>query len=155
MSRVLAKKKGHWYRHQEVIKEPAYAEACRARMEQSMDSWKGKSVLIAGGAGMIGSHVARALLKRGAEVCVADNLSSGIPRNIEDISDSVQLEVADLRDADNCLRLTQGRDVVFQFAANMGGIAWITEIGADIMRDSALININMLPSSHIPRISRS
>lgn len=96
---------------------------------------------------MIGSHVARTLLERGAEVCVVDNLSSGILRNIEDISGSVQLEVADLRDAETCLRLTKGRDVVFQFAANMGGIAWITAIGADIMRDSSLININMLEAA--------
>jgi nucleoside-diphosphate-sugar epimerase len=119
-----------------------------------MAFWKGKSVLVAGGAGMIGSHVARALLGRGAEVCIADNLSSGIPQNIEDISDRVPLEVADLRDADTCLRLTEGKDCVFQFAANMGGIGWITAIGADIMRDSALININMLEASTRNQVQR-
>ena len=35
---------------------------------------------------MIGAQVARTLLEWGAEVSVGDNLSSGIPRNIEDIS---------------------------------------------------------------------
>jgi GDP-D-mannose 3', 5'-epimerase len=119
-----------------------------------MSFWRGKSVLVAGGAGMIGSHVARTLLELGAEVCVADNLSSGIPRTIEDIRAKVRLEVADLRDADTCLRLTEDKDYVFQFAANMGGIGWITTIGADIMRDSALININMLEASTRNQVKR-
>ena len=123
-------------------------------MSQSMTFWREKSVLVAGGAGMIGAHVARALLEEGAEVCVADNLSSGSLRNIEDIRDSVLLEIADLRDAASCLRLTEGKDYVFQFAANMGGIGWITAIGADIMRDSALININMLEAATRNQVKR-
>lgn len=42
-----------------------------------MTFWEDKSVLVAGGAGLIGSHLARALLERGAKVSIADNLSSG------------------------------------------------------------------------------
>lgn len=109
-----------------------------------MITWKGKSVLVAGGAGMIGSHMARALLARGAEVCIVDNLLAGNLRNIEDVRDEVHVEVADLRDAATCQDFTKGRDYVFQFAANMGGIGYITEVGADIMHDNILINANML-----------
>jgi GDP-D-mannose 3',5'-epimerase len=119
-----------------------------------MTFWTGKTVLVAGGAGMIGPHMARALLERGAKVCITDNLSSGNLRNIADIRDDVSLEVADLRDADTCLRLTEGMDYVFQFAANMGGIGYITAIGADIMRDSALININMLEAAARNQVKR-
>lgn len=39
-------------------------------------------VLITGGAGFIGSHVAERLLERGHEVCVVDNLSTGRRRNV-------------------------------------------------------------------------
>jgi GDP-D-mannose 3',5'-epimerase len=119
-----------------------------------MTFWTGKMVLVAGGAGMIGSHMARALLEREAKVCITDNLSSGNLHNIADIRDDVSLEVADLRELDTCLRLTEGMDYVFQFAANMGGIGYITAIGADIMRDSALININMLEAAARNRVKR-
>lgn len=119
-----------------------------------MNFWQGKTVLVAGGAGMIGSHIARALLQKGAEVCLADDLSGGSLKNIDDILDDVKLDVADLRDPDKCIRLTKGKDCVFQFAANMGGIAWITNIGADIMRDSGLININMLDAAAKCKVER-
>ena len=119
-----------------------------------MTLWEGRSVLVAGGAGLIGSHVARALLQRGAEVCIVDNLSSGSLCNIEDIRDKAEVEIADLREKDICLRLTKGKDYVFQFAANMGGIGYITKIGADIMRDNILINVNMLQSSAESKVER-
>jgi len=41
------------------------------------------NVLITGGAGFIGSHLAEALIGRGDKVCVVDDLSTGIAKNIE------------------------------------------------------------------------
>jgi GDP-D-mannose 3',5'-epimerase len=110
--------------------------------------WNNSKVLVAGGAGLIGSHMARTLLGKGARVRVADDLSSGSLNNIKDIKNKIDFHVEDLREKKNCLKLTKGIDYVFQFAANMGGIGYITSIGADIMRDSVLINLNMLQSSH-------
>jgi len=109
--------------------------------------WQNKKVLVAGGAGLIGSHMARTLLGKGAKVCVADNLSSGSLKNIEDIQGKVDVQVVDLREEVICRKLTKGTDYVFQLAANMGGIGYITSIGADIMRDNILINANMLQAS--------
>jgi nucleoside-diphosphate-sugar epimerase len=90
-----------------------------------MTFWQGKSVLVAGGAGLIGSHLARALLKNGAEVCIADNLSSGSLRNIKDIQHKGGVQIVDLREKDNCKRLTKDKNYVFQIAANMGGYGGI------------------------------
>ena len=45
-------------------------------------NWKGKSVLVTGGASFIGSHLTDALVERGASVRVADNLSSGLQENV-------------------------------------------------------------------------
>jgi len=110
-------------------------------------TWDNKRVLVAGGAGLIGSHLARTLANKGAKVCVADNLSSGSLKNIEDVKNKVEFISADLRTETNCTKLTQGMDYVFQLAANMGGIGYITAVGADIMRDNILINVNMLQAS--------
>jgi GDP-D-mannose 3',5'-epimerase len=110
-------------------------------------NWDKKKVLVAGGAGLIGSHLVRTLANKGAYVSVADNLSSGSLKNIEDIKKKIKFEASDLRKENNCVRLTKGMDYVFQVAANMGGIGYITAVGADIMRDNILINVNMLQSS--------
>jgi GDP-D-mannose 3',5'-epimerase len=109
--------------------------------------WYNKRVLVAGGAGLIGSHIARTLLNKGAKVTIADNLSSGSTKNIEDIKNKVLFVSVDLRKESECKKLTKGKDYVFQFAANMGGIGYITAVGADIMRDNILINTNMLQAA--------
>ncbi|MCJ7514492.1 MAG: SDR family NAD(P)-dependent oxidoreductase, partial [Dehalococcoidia bacterium] len=110
-------------------------------------NWRGRKVLVAGGAGLIGSHLARTLANKGAEVCVADNLSSGSAKNIENIKNKVEFVFTDLRKEGSCDKLAKGKDYVFQLAANMGGIGYITAIGADIMRDNILINTNMLQAA--------
>jgi len=43
--------------------------------------------LVTGGAGFIGSHVARALVEQGAHVRIIDNLSTGYLENINEIGD--------------------------------------------------------------------
>ncbi len=117
-------------------------------------NWSGKQVLVCGGAGLIGSFIARELLQRGAAVTIVDNLSSGVLDNIEDIRDDAEVLVADLRDPAICDAAARGKDVVFQLAANMGGIGYITSIGAEIMRDSAGININMLEAARSANVER-
>ena len=73
-------------------------------------------VLVTGGAGFIGSHVADALLARGHEVCVLDDLSGGFRENVPDGTEFVQGSVAD---ADAVDRLFAGRRIthVYHLAA--------------------------------------
>ena len=114
-----------------------------------MINWHGKKVLVCGGAGFIGSHLSRKLIKEGADVRIIDDLSSGSQANVSDLVDSAEFLKYDLRSYVTCQRLFQIKpDVIFQLAANMGGIGWITSIGADIMHDSGLINIQMLELAH-------
>lgn len=108
--------------------------------------WSNKKVLVCGGAGMIGSHMSRRLLGLGAEVTVADNLSSGSKKNVENLY--VDFRQCDLRDYEVCNKLVKNKDVIFQFAADMGGIGYITSIGAQIMYNSAMINLNMIDAVH-------
>ena len=50
-------------------------------------------VLITGGAGFVGSHLAEALLARGDEVYVIDNLQTGSIENIEHLKTNAQLSL--------------------------------------------------------------
>jgi len=107
-----------------------------------MVDWKDKKVLICGGAGLIGSHMARRLTNLGSTVTCVDNLSSGCHKNLEDVK--CGLIIGDLREYEIAAKYVNEADYVFQFAADMGGIGYITSIGADIMYNSVKINLNVL-----------
>lgn len=53
-----------------------------------------KSALVTGGAGFIGSHLARRLLKDGWNVCIVDNLSTGFKSNIPDGAEFIFLDLS-------------------------------------------------------------
>src|SRR5579872_75333 len=71
-------------------------------------------VVVCGGAGYVGSHSARALARRGYEVQVYDNLSSGYP----EFAKGFDLAVGDIRDRQTLTRALQGATAVFHFAAH-------------------------------------
>ena len=73
--------------------------------------------LVTGGAGFIGSHIATALVERGDEVRVFDNLSSGSKQNLAHLSGDVELVEGDLLDAAEVERAVEGVDVIFHEAA--------------------------------------
>src|SRR5690349_8850109 len=73
--------------------------------------------VVTGGAGFIGSSLVRGLLRRGHEVEVVDNLSTGRAENLDEVSDRVTLHSVDLRDYDALSRVLAGADRVFHLAA--------------------------------------
>jgi UDP-glucose 4-epimerase len=81
---------------------------------------KDKRILITGGAGLIGSHIADQLISRGAaEVVVLDNFVRGRKENLADALQSGRLTVieGDIRDREVVLRAMDGIDIVFHQAA--------------------------------------
>lgn len=84
-----------------------------------IDSYDGKRVLVTGGAGFIGSSLARRLVSLGARVTLVDSLIptyGGNLFNIEDIRDKVVLNISDVRDPHAMAYLIQGQDVLFNLA---------------------------------------
>jgi UDP-glucose 4-epimerase len=75
--------------------------------------------LVTGGAGFIGSNLARLLVERGHTVTVLDNLSSGYRDNLAPLPDVAFVE-GDVRDRDAVDRAMAGADVVFHLAASVG-----------------------------------
>jgi len=73
--------------------------------------------LVTGGAGFIGSSIARALIARGDGVRILDNFSTGKHENIADIAQRIELLEGDIRDDRMLARATGGVEVVFHEAA--------------------------------------
>ncbi len=73
--------------------------------------------LVTGGAGFIGSSLARALLTRGDSVRVVDDFSSGSRANIADLDGRIELLEGDIRDEALMDRACTGVEVIFHEAA--------------------------------------
>jgi UDP-glucose 4-epimerase len=74
-------------------------------------------VLVTGGAGFIGSHLAQRLVEDGHRVTVFDNLATGLERNLEPIRDRIRFLRGDLRDPAAVREAVLGQELVFHHAA--------------------------------------
>jgi nucleoside-diphosphate-sugar epimerase len=107
-------------------------------------------ILVTGGGGFIGSHLAKHLYDQGCFVRVAD-IKFDDYIGSKYYSEKLKL---DLRILDNCLKATKGIDKVYNLAANMGGIGFITSVFADVMYDNVLINTYMIKASVQNKVKR-
>lgn len=79
--------------------------------------YKNKRVLVTGGAGFIGSHIAEALVSYGAAVTILDNLSTGTFDNLHAIQKNITFIEGDIQDAQTCMRACNNQEVIFHCAA--------------------------------------
>jgi UDP-glucose 4-epimerase len=87
-------------------------------------------VLVTGGLGFIGSHLAERLVELGADVTIVDSLIPGYggnPFNIAGFEDEVHVNYSDIRDPWSIRHLVQGKDFIFNLAGQVSHI--------DSMRD--------------------
>lgn len=114
----------------------------------------GKAALVCGAGGFIGSHLVKRLKSEGYFV-------RGVDLKYPEFSASLADEfiLADLRQpmqADLAIKYRENIpfDEVYQLAANMGGMGFIAFHDAEIMHDSALININILEACRCYRVPK-
>ena len=77
-------------------------------------------ILITGGAGFIGSHLAEELLRNGAHVTILDNLTTGNIKNFQNIASKLELVEGDIRDRSMVSNLVSKNDAIIHLAAALG-----------------------------------
>jgi len=107
-------------------------------------------VLVTGAGGFIGHHLINRLIADGHWVRGVD-----IKEPAYEATAAGEFELLDLRKFDNCLIATRGGiDQVYNLAADMGGIGFISANHADIARNNTLINVHMLEASRLQNVKR-
>jgi nucleoside-diphosphate-sugar epimerase len=112
---------------------------------------KGKTAVVCGGGGFIGGHLVKSLLESGAKAVRAVDI-----KPIEDwyqVVDGVESLCLDLKDKDSCVRASEGMELVYQLAADMGGMGFIENNKALCML-SVLTNTHMLMAAQKTGVER-
>ena len=107
-------------------------------------------ILITGAGGFIGSHLVKRLRSEGHWI-------RGVDLKLPDYDHSKanEFELLDLRRYDSCLQVTRGQiDYVYNLAADMGGIGYISTSHADVAKNNILINAHMLEASRLNGVRR-
>lgn len=99
-------------------------------------------ILVTGAGGFIGHHLVKRLKADGHWVRGVDIKEPEYERSAAD-----DFQLLDLRVWENCLLATRDIDQVYNLAADMGGIGYITAFLADISKNNILINAHMLEAS--------
>jgi GDP-L-fucose synthase len=94
--------------------------------------FKGKKILVTGGAGFLGEPVIQKLIERGA-----DPGNVFVPRSKE----------YDLRRPEACAKAVAGRDIVIHLAGNAGGIGWNRAHPGALFFDNAAMGIHLMEES--------
>lgn len=109
-----------------------------------------RRILVTGAGGFIGHHLVKRLKRDGYWVRGVD---IKLPEFESTHAD--EFELLDLREWSNCLLATRGGiDQVYNLAADMGGIGYITAIHAAISHNNTLINTHMLEASRQNAVKR-
>ena len=106
-----------------------------------MSEWTGERVLVTGGASFIGSHLVEDLVDHGADVRVADDLSSGELENLAAVDDEIEFLEGTLKEMSFAEEATEDVDTVFHLAADHGGRGYISSYPANCATNMALDNV--------------
>jgi GDP-D-mannose 3',5'-epimerase len=112
---------------------------------------KGQKAVVCGAGGFIGGHLVQSLIANGVDVVRAVDIKPldewyQVSKGVESLS-------LDLKDKDSCLKAAAGTNVVFQLAADMGGMGFIENNKALCML-SVLTNTHMLMAAREKGVER-
>ena len=106
--------------------------------------------LVCGAGGFIGGHLVKRLMDQGNDVVCADIKPTEYWFQYFEENQNYSL---DLKEYENCLKVTEGIDFIYNMACNMGGMGFIENNKAECML-SVLINTNLLRACIQNKVSK-
>ncbi len=121
-----------------------------------MSFWRGKKVLVTGGAGFVGSHLVEELLRREpwADVTVADSFTRGRRKNLDAVLDKINLVKIDFMTLANARKACGGQDIVINLAAHVRGVGYNTAHHGTMFRDNMLMSAHILEAARLAKVER-
>jgi GDP-L-fucose synthase len=105
-----------------------------------MSYWKGKKILLAGGAGFLGSHVVENLVgKRGVL-----RSQIAIPRSRD----------SDLRRWEVCRNVAQGADIIINLAGRVGGIGFNQKYPGILFYDNIMVGAQLMEAARLEKVDK-
>lgn len=102
---------------------------------------------VTGGAGFIGSNIARLLVNQGYQVIVIDNLHTGKKENLADVYDKIEFKNIDIRDFEKMDYALRGIDGVFHEAA-------LTIVQESFQKEKEYYGVNVEGTENIFKIAK-
>ena len=118
------------------------------------DFWQGRSVLVTGGCGYIGSHMTRHLVRHGARVRVADSLFRGSLDAIAEVRDQIDFMRVDLTHPDAADMACDGVSTVLHLAANASGIRYSSSHHGVMLIQNGMLALNMMRAAEEAGVER-
>lgn len=103
--------------------------------------------VITGGAGFIGSHLAKALLEKGHSVNIIDNLSTGAKSNLGGILEKISFHDIDVLDYKSLEKVLEGKHGIFHLAA-------LTSVPESYLKQSEYHDVNVKGTENIFQIAK-
>jgi GDP-L-fucose synthase len=107
------------------------------KAEASRNFWRGRRVVVTGGAGFLGSRVVAQLRGRGATDVF-------VPRSVD----------LDLRVRDNCRRAVEGADLVIHLAAKVGGIGFNRDNPGTLFYDNLIMGAQLMEEARVGGVGK-
>jgi len=105
-------------------------------------------VLVTGGAGFIGSHLVKALVKAGHQVKVLDNLSTGSIENLADVLNAIEFVRGDVRDYGTVEYAVGGVDAVVHLAA-------LIDVAESVEKPDLYFDVNVRGTYNVVKASKN
>jgi len=103
--------------------------------------------LVTGGAGFIGSHLVKFLVKQSHSVVVIDNLHAGNPNNLKNVLDEIEFHQLDILDYDGMKKIVEEIDGIFHHAA-------LTSLPESFEKKDEYFKVNVIGTKNIFKLAK-